>query len=138
MINEKLEKARAYEAENEKKITPQMRPVFHLTPRVGWMNDPNGFSYYNGAYHMFYQYYPYRPFWGPMHWGHAVSEDLLHWNYLPAALAPDETAAAVSQEVRLIFLMDVSFLCILVYYLKNSQMEQCTMYSSSAWQLVMV
>ena len=43
MINEKLEKARAYEAENEKKITPQMRPVFHLTPRVGWMNDPNGF-----------------------------------------------------------------------------------------------
>ena len=90
MINEKLEKARAYEAENEKKITPQMRPVFHLTPRVGWMNDPNGFSYYNGAYHMFYQYYPYRPFWGPMHWGHAVSEDLLHWNYLPAALAPDE------------------------------------------------
>ena len=51
MISEKLEKARAYEAENEKKITPQMRPVFHLTPRVGWMNDPNGFSYYNGAYH---------------------------------------------------------------------------------------
>ena len=48
MISEKLEKARAYEAENEKKITPLMRPVFHLTPRVGWMNDPNGFSYYNG------------------------------------------------------------------------------------------
>ena len=48
-----------------------------------------------------------------------------------------KTAAAASQEVRLIFLMDVSFLCILVYYLKNSQMEQCTMYSSSAWQLVM-
>lgn len=90
MINEKLEKARAYEAENEKKITPEMRPAFHLTPRVGWMNDPNGFSYYKGQYHMFYQYYPYRPFWGPMHWGHAVSKDLLHWTYLPAALAPDE------------------------------------------------
>ena len=89
-MNEKLEKARAYEAENEKKITPEMRPAFHLTPRVGWMNDPNGFSYYKGQYHMFYQYYPYRPFWGPMHWGHAVSKDLLHWTYLPAALAPDE------------------------------------------------
>ncbi len=90
MISEKLAKARAYEAENEKKITPEMRPAFHLTPRVGWMNDPNGFSYYKGQYHMFYQYYPYRPFWGPMHWGHAVSKDLLHWTYLPAALAPDE------------------------------------------------
>ena len=90
MISEKLAKARAYEAEHEKKITPRMRPAFHLTPRVGWMNDPNGFSYYKGQYHMFYQYYPYRPFWGPMHWGHAVSKDLLHWTYLPAALAPDE------------------------------------------------
>lgn len=90
MISEKLAKARAYEAENEKKITPEMRPAFHLTPRVGWMNDPNGFSYYKGQYHMFYQYYPYRPFWGPMHWGHAVSKDLLHWTYLPAALAPDQ------------------------------------------------
>lgn len=90
MISEKLMKARAYEAENEKKITPEMRPVFHLTPRVGWMNDPNGFSYYKGQYHMFYQYYPYKPFWGPMHWGHAVTKDLVHWSYLPTALAPDE------------------------------------------------
>ena len=55
MISEKSEKARAYEAENEKKITPQMRPVFHLTPRVGWMNDPNGFSYYKDKFHLFYQ-----------------------------------------------------------------------------------
>lgn len=88
-MSEKLEKARTYEEKHEKFITYVMRPEFHLTPRVGWMNDPNGFSFYNGMYHMFYQYYPYMSQWGPMHWGHAVSKDLLHWGYLPCAMAPD-------------------------------------------------
>ncbi|NCC42415.1 MAG: glycoside hydrolase family 32 protein [Clostridia bacterium] len=66
------------------------RPHFHLTPPVGWMNDPNGFSIYKGEYHLFFQYYPYETKWGPMHWGHASTQDLITWKYLPCALAPDQ------------------------------------------------
>ncbi len=90
MISQTLREARKYEELASRKITDDERPAFHLSARAGWMNDPNGFSYYDGKYHMFYQYHPYDCNWGPMHWGHAVSEDLLHWEYLPAALAPDE------------------------------------------------
>ncbi len=90
MTSQTLREARKYEEAFGKLIKEDERPDFHLSPRTGWMNDPNGFSYYKGQYHMFYQYYPYESKWGPMHWGHAVSEDLLHWEYRPAALAPDE------------------------------------------------
>lgn len=90
MTSQILREARKYEETVEKNIAKEERPDFHLCARVGWMNDPNGFSYYKGMYHLFYQYYPYESKWGPMHWGHAVSKDLLHWTYLPAALAPDE------------------------------------------------
>lgn len=90
MNSQTLREARKYEEASEKMISKEERPDFHLSVRTGWMNDPNGFSYYDGKYHMFYQYYPYDTVWGPMHWGHAVSEDLLHWEYLPAALAPDQ------------------------------------------------
>lgn len=89
MISEVLREARKYEEMMEKKITDQMRPEFHLSARVGWMNDPNGFSFYHGEYHMFYQYHPFDAHWGSMHWGHAVSKDLLCWEHRPAALAPD-------------------------------------------------
>lgn len=65
------------------------RPQFHFSPPAKWMNDPNGMVYYKGTYHLFYQYYPDAMVWGPMHWGHATSRDLVHWNHQPVALFPD-------------------------------------------------
>ena len=89
MISKELKKAREYEERETAKIPETDRPVFHFSPRTGWLNDPNGFSFYKGKYHLFYQYHPYSPYWGPMHWGHAVSSDMISWEYLPAAMAPD-------------------------------------------------
>ena len=65
------------------------RPQFHFSPKEKWMNDPNGMFFYEGEYHLFYQYFPDSIKWGPMHWGHAVSTDMVHWEHLPIALYPD-------------------------------------------------
>ena len=67
----------------------QFRPQIHFSPKANWMNDPNGLIYSNGTYHLFFQYYPDSTVWGPMHWGHAVSNDLIHWKQLGIALYPD-------------------------------------------------
>lgn len=87
------------------------RPQIHYTPLSGWMNDPNGLVYYKGEYHLFHQYAPEGFFQSAMHWGHAVSADLVHWEYLPAALFPDDEMGNVYSGSAVVDWQNSSGLC---------------------------
>ena len=81
---------------NNKVMNEQHRPQVHFSPQAHWINDPNGMVYYKGIYHLFFQYHPYSSVWGPMHWGHTTSKDLIHWKEEPIAIYPDSIGTIFS------------------------------------------
>lgn len=112
------------------------RPQYHFTARRGWINDPNGLIFYNGRYHMFYQHNPYEKEWENMHWGHAVSTDMLHWEELPLALHPDEIGTMFSGTAVIDYQNAAGFNgkkgepAMIAFYTADSQWEtQCMAYS---------
>lgn len=88
--DDKKRKANTYLLEHKAEVNSEYRLKYHLMPPIGWMNDPNGFSYYGGYIHLYYQHYPYQAAWNDMYWGHAVTKDFIVWEDKPIALAPDK------------------------------------------------
>jgi len=84
-----LQLAEAAIEKNKHNVNKRWYPVFHIAAPAGWINDPNGLAWFDGWYHVFYQFHPYSTHWGPMHWGHVRSKDLVRWESLPVALAPE-------------------------------------------------
>ena len=105
-----------------------MRPKLHFTAPQNWINDPNGLIYFRGKYHIFYQHFPYTCEWGTMHWGHATSNDLIHFEHLPIALYPSKSfdrngcfsgSALIHQDKLYLYYTSIQ-------YAQENQLYSCT------------
>ncbi len=123
------------------------RPQFHFTPAQNWMNDPNGLIYFDGVYHLFYQHNPNGNEWGYMHWGHATSKDLVHWEHQPIAIYPDDNSkdkelatawsgSAIVDHNNLLGLQQGSTPCLLAFYTSkdNGQRIAYSTDKGQSWQ----
>lgn len=121
--------------------TEVYRPQIHFTTKNGWLNDPNGLIFIDGKYHMFYQHNPCEPRWGNMHWGHAVSSDMIHWEETDIALFPDKSGAmfsgsAIADEKNLLGLQKGELPTVLLYYTATTPYEQYLAYSTDGLRTV--
>ena len=117
------------------------RPQIHFTTKNGWINDPNGLIFIDGKYHMFYQHNPCEPRWGNMHWGHAISNDMIHWEESDIALFPDKSGAmfsgsAIADEKNLLGLQNGDTPAVLLYYTATKPFSQYLAYSADGLKTI--